>query len=80
MGMTSVVLLIHIAVTDSFDFFESLHFPSWLVMNADLIPLFPALFIVGGVIVITLSYVSWRKYRGEKEKTKAREKRDKLVD
>lgn len=78
MGMTSVVLLIRFAVTDSFLLLEGFHFPHWLVMNADLIPLFPALLIVGGVIVITLSYVSWRKYRGEKEK--GRQKRDKLVD
>jgi len=39
-------------------------------------PLFWTIAIVGGCIVITLAYVSWRKYRAEKKL----KKRDKTFD
>ncbi|GAB3802452.1 sporulation protein YpjB [Virgibacillus kimchii] len=45
--------------------------------NFDLVPFIWTAGIVGGCIAITLSYVSWRKYRGE-EKKKSRE--DKSID
>jgi hypothetical protein len=61
-------------------FTENLSIPQWLYANAELVPLFPALLIVGGFIILTLSYVSWRKYKGEKEKIEKKAKRDKLVD
>lgn len=35
-------------------------------------PIFWGMIIVGGCITITLSYVSWRKYKGEKNKNKER--------
>lgn len=36
--------------------------------NVEMFPFYWLLLIVSGAIVSTLSYVSWRKYRGEKEK------------
>ena len=45
--------------------------------NFELIPFIWTVGIVGGCIAITLSYVSWRKYKGE-EKKKAR--KDKTID
>lgn len=45
--------------------------------NFELIPFIWTVGIVGGCIAITLSYVSWRKYKGE-EKKKAR--KDKSID
>ena len=53
-------------------------FPLWVYANAELLPLIPAIIIVGGLIILTLSYVSWRKYKGEAEKLKR--KKDKTVD
>ncbi|WP_156855872.1 sporulation protein YpjB [Oceanobacillus sp. AG] len=85
MGMTSGIILIYSIVTAAFPYpllnIERISFPQWLFTNAELIPLLPALLIVGGFILITLSYVSWRKYKGEKirrgRKTKGG---DKIVD
>ncbi|WP_096270449.1 sporulation protein YpjB [Paucisalibacillus globulus] len=34
--------------------------------NDELFPFYWLLIIVGGIIASTLSYVSWRKYKGEK--------------
>ncbi|MFA1820725.1 sporulation protein YpjB [Virgibacillus oceani] len=45
--------------------------------NFDLAPFIWTVGIVGGCIAITLSYVSWRKYKGE-EKKKVR--KDKTID
>ncbi|WP_339227987.1 sporulation protein YpjB [Oceanobacillus sp. FSL K6-2867] len=42
-------------------------------------PLIWAAIIIGGCITLTLSYVSWRKYRAEVKAKEARNK-DKLVD
>ncbi|QKY69192.1 sporulation protein YpjB [Lentibacillus sp. CBA3610] len=36
--------------------------------NVNMVPFYWMVGIVGGSIAITLSYVSWRKYRGEKKK------------
>lgn len=36
--------------------------------NVNMVPFLWMVGIVGGSIAITLSYVSWRKYRGEKKK------------
>jgi amino acid transporter len=35
--------------------------------NGDMFPFYWLIFIVGGTIASTLSYVSWRKYKGEKK-------------
>ena len=86
MGMTSGITLIYSIVTAAaFPYpllnIERVSFPQWLYTNAELIPLLPALLIVGGFILITLSYVSWRKYKGEKAKAgKKKDGRDKIVD
>jgi len=40
------------------------------VKSKEMIPFFWMVLIVGGCIAITLSYVSWRKYKGEKNKKK----------
>ncbi|GAA0423055.1 hypothetical protein JUJ52_14895 [Virgibacillus sp. AGTR] len=45
--------------------------------NGDLLPLIWTVIIVGGCIGITLTYVSWRKYKGESRK---KAKKDKIVD
>lgn len=45
--------------------------------NSELAPLFWSVLFIGGSIAITLSYVSWRKYRGEVKKEK---KKDESVD
>ncbi|MBM7598373.1 formate/nitrite transporter FocA (FNT family) [Virgibacillus halotolerans] len=45
--------------------------------NTDLGPLLWSVLFIGGSIAITLSYVSWRKYRGEVKKGA---KKDKSVD
>ncbi|WP_284141304.1 MULTISPECIES: sporulation protein YpjB [unclassified Virgibacillus] len=44
--------------------------------SSGMIPLFWIIIIVGGCIALTLSYVSWRKYKGEKNK----QKQDQIVD
>ncbi|ALX47947.1 sporulation protein YpjB [Lentibacillus amyloliquefaciens] len=36
--------------------------------NVNMIPFYWIIGIVGGSIAITLTYVSWRKYRGERKK------------
>ncbi|GEM_PF-4161468 len=50
----------------------------WIYTNVELLPLIPAVIIVGGLIIITLTYVSWRKYKGQNKKNK--QKDDNLVD
>lgn len=45
----------------------------------DMIAFYWVLFVVGGLIALTLTYVSWRKYRGEKRKTQPKTQ-DKKVD
>lgn len=39
------------------------------------IPFYWMIMLIGGIIIITLSYVSWRKYLGEK---KSKQKRDSI--
>jgi heme/copper-type cytochrome/quinol oxidase subunit 2 len=51
--------------------------PETTKKNFDLVPFIWTVGIVGGCIAITLSYVSWRKYKGE-EKKKAR--KNKSID
>ena len=84
MGMTSSITLIYSTVAAAFPSLllniQKVSFPQWVYANVELLPLFPALLIVGGFILITLSYVSWRKYKGEKEKAAKKEGRDKIVD
>lgn len=46
--------------------------------NVAMTPFYWVIIIVGGCIAITLTYVSWRKYKGEKKKKKLKE--DKTVD
>jgi H+/Cl- antiporter ClcA len=36
--------------------------------NDEMFPFYWLIIIVGGFIACTLSYVSWRKYKGEKQK------------
>lgn len=36
--------------------------------NTEMAPFYWMVVIVGGCIAITLTYVSWRKYKGEKKK------------
>lgn len=56
-------------------------FQQWIYSNTVLLPLIPAIIIVGGFIIFTLSYVSWRKYKAERQKTReTKEKKDKIVD
>lgn len=84
MGMTSAVFsMVTLAFSKPFLSSSAVYgitFPHWLYTNAELVPLFPVLLIVGGFIILTLSYVSWRKYKGEKAKGQEQKKRDKLVD
>lgn len=42
---------------------------------ASSIPFYWMIMLIGGIIIITLSYVSWRKYQGEK---KSKQKRDSI--
>ncbi|RKQ37647.1 sporulation protein YpjB [Oceanobacillus halophilus] len=46
--------------------------------NLDWVPFIWAVVIIGGSIGVTLSYVSWRKYKGEQRKLK--KKKDKMID
>lgn len=43
--------------------------------NDDMFPFYWLVFIIGGIIASTLSYVSWRKYKGE-QKEKGRQDTD----
>ncbi|MFD1389463.1 sporulation protein YpjB [Oceanobacillus oncorhynchi subsp. oncorhynchi] len=43
-------------------------------------PFILGVIIVGGCIIVTLSYVSWKKYKGEKGGNKPVRKNDKSVD
>jgi len=36
------------------------------ILLSSIVPFFPLLLLIGGSILLTLSYVSWRKYRGNK--------------
>lgn len=47
--------------------------------SMDMVAFYWVLFVVGGLIALTLTYVSWRKYRGEKQKRQLKPK-DKTVD
>lgn len=79
MGMTSALLLMVSSAIGTFILSSSANaftFPNWLFTNAELVPLLPALLIVGGFIILTLSYVSWRKYKGEKQNKQERKERN----
>lgn len=41
--------------------------------NAEMIPFYWMVTIVGGCIAVTLTYVSWRKYKAEKKKQSERD-------
>ncbi|MBP1949578.1 sporulation protein YpjB [Virgibacillus litoralis] len=41
--------------------------------NAEMMPFYWMVTIVGGCIAVTLTYVSWRKYKGEKKKQSERD-------
>lgn len=43
----------------------------YFVGNA--IPFYWMIMLIGGIIIITLSYVSWRKYKGEKKNSQKRD-------
>lgn len=45
--------------------------------SVDMIAFYWVLFVIGGLIALTLTYVSWRKYKGEKQKQRTH---DKTVD
>lgn len=45
--------------------------------SVDMIAFYWVLFVVGGFVALTLTYVSWRKYKGEKQKQQTN---DKTVD
>ncbi|WP_042145642.1 sporulation protein YpjB [Paucisalibacillus sp. EB02] len=47
--------------------------------NDEMFPFYWLLIIVGGIIASTLSYVSWRKYKGEKNEKRV-EDNDKSID
>lgn len=53
-------------------------FHLWIFTHVELLPMLPALIVVGGLIIVTLSYVSWRKYKGQSQKQ--RKKQDESVD
>jgi len=36
------------------------------------VPFYWMIMLIGGVIIVTLSYVSWRKYKGQKQEQKKR--------
>ncbi|RLL48220.1 hypothetical protein D8M04_02795 [Oceanobacillus piezotolerans] len=44
--------------------------------TSNLTPFIWSVLIIGGSIVVVLSYVSWRKYKGQKRK----KQRDKIID
>lgn len=44
------------------------------VKSKEMIPFYWMIFIVGSCIAVTLSYVSWRKYRGEQNKEQSKDK------
>ncbi|WP_010530806.1 sporulation protein YpjB [Lentibacillus jeotgali] len=48
--------------------YEPLTFTAKAASNVNMTPFYWMVGIVGGSIAITLSYVSWRKYKGEKKK------------
>lgn len=70
-GMFYSVNLVSAASISKQQLYESSVVPSAFVLGV---------IIVGGCIVATLSYVSWRKYKGEKAGKKALRKNDKSVD
>lgn len=43
------------------------------VYISSIIPFYWMIMLIGGVIMVTLSYVSWRKYRGHKKNEQKRD-------
>ncbi|MHA6251113.1 sporulation protein YpjB [Oceanobacillus sp. CAU 1775] len=73
--LTSVIYSVmhHIFTFNGFEMLQQ-----WIYTNVTILPLIPAIIIVGGIIIFTLTYVSWRKYRAEQEKN--HRKKDKMID
>jgi len=42
-------------------------------LSITMVPFYWLIMLIGGLILITLSYVSWRKYKGMKTRRKDRE-------
>lgn len=40
---------------------------------SSIVPFYWMIMLIGGIILITLSYVSWRKYRGHKKNKRKRD-------
>lgn len=40
---------------------------------SSIVPFYWMIMLIGGVIMVTLSYVSWRKYRGHKKNKRKRD-------
>ncbi|WP_405101833.1 sporulation protein YpjB [Oceanobacillus sp. FSL H7-0719] len=76
--LNSIISLILPDATQGTTFLGIGQLQQWIFANVELLPLIPAVIIVGGLIILTLSYVSWRKYKGQSQKIK--QKDDNLVD
>lgn len=70
-GMFYHVNVVHAASIPSGNIYYNSLVPSPFVLGV---------IIVGGCIIATLSYVSWKKYKGEKVGNKSVRKNDKSVD
>ncbi|WP_152654601.1 sporulation protein YpjB [Oceanobacillus sp. CFH 90083] len=70
-GMFCHVKAVHAASIPSSDIYYNSLAPS---------PFIVGVIIVGGCIIATLSYVSWKKYKGEQAGNKSLRKNDKSVD
>ncbi|GAB3066144.1 sporulation protein YpjB [Virgibacillus ainsalahensis] len=73
-----IVIVIHLQISDSAILADSTTpaSSSSAKENSDLTPFFWTAGIIGGCIAITLTYVSWRKYKGEKKQ----DEKDKMID
>ncbi|GEN85352.1 sporulation protein YpjB [Oceanobacillus sp. FSL W8-0428] len=71
LGMFCHVNVIHAASISPTDIYQNSLAPSPFILGV---------IIVGGCIIITLSYVSWKKYKGEQVGNKSVRKNDKSVD
>lgn len=72
----SVIILLDILLADSVLANTTEENPT---KGKEMIPFYWMIFIVGSCIAVTLSYVSWRKYKGEQNK-KQEQSKDKSVD
>lgn len=77
--MTAIIIgFIIILLTDSHFIHANSNGASVTNSSTSWGPFVWAIVIIGGSIGITLSYVSWRKYKGER--TSRRKSKDKLID